>query len=476
MIKLLWRAKNDRYRFLPSRTQIICFVWLLVHLAITLLVGIIGLNYNLDDSPTALFLRTGNVSIVDLDALLTGDYAYDLAQVQQWGLRGIVIEPLDLDAPAEFQQSYFSDSAGFTIYYFQDQNAEDQNEVVVSTRQISAQAYCTGYDVGRGQYGNLSYVIYNDGEKEVNQTLAAIPGPGGLLVVSKFNSTCGERCTNMQAFQAATLPTVPGSDEDLGYTIPGGMYFTCNNTLYQVGDDRNPDLDTSFLTYDLVGRMLAGGLGWSDLPSVFNNTAEYAIYTNSSRVSFGGQPIDTDMANLISRFTMGAISFMDNSPFMGRKNVTSDEQPSVAQILKVKWRYAGAILAVLPFIHFLTLTAVILWANKAIIKDDSHLAISKAYHTLLDRLGDRGCLLRGDEIISVLENPKVIYSWQAENDEASLMHVDVFEQSQDIQRMRSQFKEGWYNGKGTLHPAATPRNSNILPRKPYRDLDAGEYF
>jgi hypothetical protein len=445
-------------------------------LAVTILVGIIGLNYNLDDSTSTLFTRTGNVSIVDLNALSTGTYAYDLAQVQQWGIRGVVIDPLDFSAALEYAQSFYSDFAGFTFYYFQDQNANDNTRVIISSRWIESQAYCTGYIVREGQYGNLSYIIYNDGEHDVNQTMPTLAGPGGLIAMSKLNSTCGERCVDVQTFQAATLPGE--SEDDMGYTIPEGTYFVCNNTVPQVEDDKNPELSSDFLINDLVGRMLAGSLGWSDLPPVFNGTVEYAVYTNSSQISFAGQPIGTDMARLISEFTMGAIAIMDGSNLMYRKNVTSDEQPFVAQVLRVKWKYAGAILGVIPFIHFLTLGAVILWANKAIIKDDSHLAIAKVYHTFLSRLGDRGCLLRGDEIVALLENPHVAYGWRqsVEPDGASLMHVDVFDRGQDLLREERPFREGWYNGGSERRRAADESEAQPGLRRRYRDFDAAQYF
>ena len=45
VLKLLWKAKNHRFKFLPSLTQIICLLWLIVHLAVTVLVGIIGESY-----------------------------------------------------------------------------------------------------------------------------------------------------------------------------------------------------------------------------------------------------------------------------------------------------------------------------------------------------------------------------------------------------------------------------------------------
>ena len=381
----------------------------------------------------------------------------------------------------EYQQSYFSDGAGNTLYYFIDENPIDYTTNIISTRVITATASCNAYIVDQGQYGNLSYVLYNDGQKVVNESLPTIVGPGGMVVISKLNSTCGDRCVDITAFQAATLP----SDTDvtavgLVYTIPDGTYFSCNNTVPQVSDDTNPNINPDLLVSDLVGRMLAGSLGWSDLPPAFKGTAEYAVYTNTSAVSFGYQPGNKDMANLISEFTMGGIASMDNSPYITRKNVSSNEQPVVAQILDVQWRFAGAILGVIPFIHFWTLAIVIGWANKAIIKDDSHLAIAKVYHSFLRQLGDRGCLLRGDEIVEVLENPHVAYGWRpstlAGADRTNVMHVDIFERGQEPPKEETPFREGWYNGSVEPTLVTTSPTHDLVPRRPYRDFDAGEYF
>jgi hypothetical protein len=481
--KLLFKARNHRYKFLPSRTQVICALWLLVHLAVTVLVGIIGLNYNLDDSPEWMLLRKGNISILYLDGLSTGSYAYDLAQVQSWGIRGLVTTHLDVTSGVslELKQSYYSDGAGFTMYYFQDQNSFDNTQVGISSREIMTQAYCTAYIVDEGAYGNLTYVTYDNGHKIVNQSLPASVGPGGLVTMSSLNSTCGPRCVELQAFQAATLPLDDDAELSIfDYVIPEGTYFTCNNTVYQIADDTSEVLERDYLTSDLTARMLAGAIGWSDLPPALNGTVEYSLYTNSSRLSFGGQPIDTDMANSISQFTMGLVSFMDSSFSAPRINITSDDQPVSAQILKVKWKFAGAILGVIPFIHLLTLAAVILWANKAIIKDDSHLAISKVYHSLLSHLGDQACLLRGDEIVALLENPEVAYGWRVSANDESLMHVDVFQRGRDLPREEARFREGWYNGaaNGAKEHAQTSAHASAESRlrRRYRDFDAGDYF
>ncbi|KIW31589.1 uncharacterized protein PV07_03219 [Cladophialophora immunda] len=472
VMRLLWKARNQRRRYLPSRTQVLCILWLLVHLAVTILVGIIGLNYNLDTSNDFVLLRKGNISIVDLNALSTGDYPADLAAVQEWGVRGETTNPLDYESGVvEQYQSYFSSWDGFTFYYFQDQNPDDPNSVGVSSRYIESQAYCQDFTVTEGLYGNLSYIIYHDGEKDVNRSLPASPGPGGLLTISKLNSTCGDGCVEIHTFQAAAYPDDNGGvgDDDENAV---GTYFICNNTVPQVGDDYS-EVTIDYEIYSIVGRMLAGAIGWSDNPPTADGKEEYAVYTNTSQLSFSGTLGPLDMANVISSFTMGAISFMDNSPAMYRKNIAGRDQPFAAQVLKVTWRYAGTILAVIPFIHFCTLVAVILWANKAIIKDDSHLAIAKVYHTLLRELGDRGCLLRGDEIVAVMGNPQVAYGWQASNEYDGAMHVDVF---QGLMRVEKVFAEGMYDGSSKVHRSTANTERTGSARKRYRDVDAADYF
>jgi len=160
---------------------------------------------------------------------------------------------------------------------------------------------------------------------------------------------------------------------------------------------------------------------------------------------------------------------------MNRKTIAKGEQPIVAQILQVTWRYAGAILGVIPFIHFLTLMIVIRWANRAIIKDDSHLAIAKLYHTFLRQTGDRGCLLQGDEIVKALNNPEVAYGWRPSGEQDGAMHVDVFERGQEPPRVEKPFVEGWYDGKSRISNTSEVGNG-VGQRRRYRDIDAAEYF
>lgn len=318
--QLIFKAPNHRHKYLPSKTQICCVLWLLVHLAVTVLVGIIGLNYNLDTSQDYVLTKRGTISILDLNALSTGNYLLDLNNVHEDGIGGqSAATPISFDTSEEDEQTYYSDNNGYTRYYFQDESAQDYTQGDVTSRYISARANCTSYTVTEGQYGNLSYVVYNDGVKDVKRSLPVLPGSGGLLITSRMNSTCGPRCVNLNAFQAY-------SEED---DVTEGVYFTCNNTLSQVADDAVLNLTSPYMVPDLVARMLAGAYGWNDIPPVAapdGGLEEYQLYTNVSDHSFEGTPDANNMANSISMFTMGAISFMDANDGI-RKNVTGGDDP-----------------------------------------------------------------------------------------------------------------------------------------------------
>ena len=90
--------------------------------------------------------------------------------------------------------------------------------------------------------------------------------------------------------------------------------------------------------------------------------------------------------------------------------------------------------------------AVVIWANKAVIKDDSHLAVAQAYHSLLRGLEEKGCMPRGDEIGKQLGHPNVIYGITAPGQtQEDPGHIDVSDDGSGVRPERS-FKEGTFDG------------------------------
>jgi hypothetical protein len=112
------------------------------------------------------------------------------------------------------------------------------------------------------------------------------------------------------AFQAASLPLDEADQGDVGIYIANAQYFECNNTISQVQSDDDEILSADYLLSDLVARMLAGALGWSDNVLTLGDTAEWSSYANISSIGFYKEPTTANMANLVSQFTMGLVSFL----------------------------------------------------------------------------------------------------------------------------------------------------------------------
>lgn len=439
--KLLWRGR-EKGRAL-STLQRYALLWLFVNILTVILVGMIGLTYNLDVSPDLVLTRNGTVSITDLSKILTDDYQAILNVVNAWGRRGTILEPIESYEPEDqVYGTYSSSFIGVARYYFGDVNEDETNDIS-SWRYVDSEARCEAYNVLEGGNGTNTFVVYGRNGKVANQTLGgAPPGAGGLAFVTPTNSVCGTRCNNMLAFQAGG----PGTeDTDDPTSQLEARLFICNNTISMV-DDLEFYVGPEYQFPNLQARILADAIGWSGDYS--QNVEQYVAYPHSSAVSFNYTPTATNMSSLISGFSIGAIAAGDSPEAgIGREIVQHGEEPVDAQILHVTWKYCGAILALIPLLHFSTLMAAVVWANKAIVKDDSYLAIAKVYHSLLTQLGPHGCTLRGPEIAHELGQPMVMYGFLPAAAAGGIGHADCFEAGSGV-LTRESFDEGLYDGSG----------------------------
>jgi hypothetical protein len=142
------------------------------------------------------------------------------------------------------------------------------------------------------------------------------------------------------------------------------------------------------------------------------------------------------MQGLIADFTIGTLAALDVPKFDGPRIVVESYAPTPAEYLHVMWQKASALLFTIPCVQFMTLFIVIHWANRAIIKDDSHLAAAKLYHSLFIRknLADHGCMLKGHEVVEAMGNPMVAYEW---SEVKGMGHTEVFEEGSEWTRKAS---------------------------------------
>lgn len=456
VLSLMFLARNSKHRFLPSRTHVVGALWLATNLAVMVFVGVVGLNFSLDAVKNTNFTQPGPAWMVDLDSISTGSYSFDLTALNNYGMSS-------LDDPVNGTSGLSYDDAALnactslsngTTQYFLTLRDPGWTMETRSHLHIRSDVHCDSFKVVDGTTGKGSWFTYeaSDGRHRVTYPTAPV-GPAGLLFMANTNSSCGETCVNINAYQAGN---VPGSRNTSAAGFTQASYFECTSTLTYVLDKNEqvyrgsvlPD-STSQGNFQPAAdslRMLAGSISWSDYQK--NGTSWlYRVYGPGSLVGWDSAsptaPNATDMQDIISSFIMGTIYVASSGNQVGvaHHQVYVDEAPAAAQILRVSnWKDVYLILIGIPLGHLITIIIVILVANDALIKDFSYLAISKLYWTLLEEKGlaKKGCMLSGGELVQHMDNPQVRYGWMETDklDKQGIMigHVDVFVRGQQYPR------------------------------------------
>lgn len=459
VVRLMFLTRNSRYRFLPSRTHLVGLVWLAINLAVMLFVGVVSLNFSLDAVAYTDFTQPGPANMIDLDSLSSGSYSYDLNILNGYGMSSINNQGVNGTAGLDYKYANATNndctslSNGTTQFFLTLRDLK----MSMSTRShlhIRSDVSCNPFKVVDGTTGKGSWFTYEDSNGRHRVTYPTAPvGPAGLLFMADTNSSCGETCVNINAYQAGNIP---GSRNTSAVGFTDAWYFECTSTLTYILDKNEKVYQGSVLTDAASNgsfqpaaetlRMLAGSIGWSDYQK--NGTSWlYHAYGPGSIVGWEPTsltaPNATEMQDMISTFVIGTVYVAASGTQSGLTfhEVEVDEAPVAAQALNVSnWKDVYLILVGIPLIHVITIVIVILVANDALIKDFSYLAISKLYWTLLEEKGmaKKGCMLSGEELVETMDNPRVRYGWMEtdESDKQGIMigHVDIFVQGRQYPR------------------------------------------
>lgn len=216
--------------------------------------------------------------------------------------------------------------------------------------------------------------------------------------------SCGLRCTQILVLQNA------GNYTNGTLAYPPSLK-RCNVTLDQVQytDDEGFDNSTRLLLPDLQARILAGAIGSTGVATNGDDLQYNRIAGDNPFNPL--TPLDLDTAaSLVQAFSIGAISAMDNRG-APRFDMVGNYSPSPAQVVNVKWPYAGAILAGIPILQFLMLLGVVAFSSKAIILEPSYLTTARLLYPVLQKLGPNGPLMDVEEIAELLGHDyKIAYA------------------------------------------------------------------
>lgn len=297
---------------------------------------------------------------------------------------------------------YCSEDWDNMTYYFQDQNPSNPALTLLSHRHISATASCVQYEVIAGGTGYETNVTYLEGNNQPTTLDAVRVGPGATTFISVLNSTCGARCTEIYALQSAN-----------NNTIPHPAFFKCNSTITPVsGIEEYTHTRKDASPYQLAddqARIMAGAIGWTGFNFSKDDQLQYVRYSLDSWWS-PNEPTTAEItATHIMEYSIEAIAAFD---YNGPRHVVKGWYPQTAQTVNVLWRWAGAILGVIPFLQLLVCLCVIRYANKAIIRDASCMSTARLLRPLVERLGPNGCLLTGKEIAEEFPDLRLRYGYR----------------------------------------------------------------
>lgn len=412
----------------------------------------------------------GNTSIADLSSIQSGGQSPGInSTLEQEGVArdyGIVGQDFSIYTQPTWyvsgneQAVYAEEGLDLFYYRFVDRNPDNLDLNVVTERVVTSQANCKSYEViqgGRAGYdvpdNNTDQTIRNlvvfIDEYGQNQTIyVQNQATGATVWMGDRVDTCGKRCTKLYALQ-------------VGYEdpTPAPRFWECNNTVSEVSNMTDYFDDKAYILPDDQARIVAGSIGWSGINTTGFNI-EWVNYENGNQFAPDTDATPEQMAQALMKYTAGTLAGMDTTGF--RANVTGFF-PTQAQVLNIDWFFAPLILGIVAGVQILLFLCVIALANKVIIKDTSPLSMARLLRPIADKLGDRGCLLTGEEIAEELGNYKVIYGFREPNsdplvysntmpddagigDGQHIRHLDIIEETEKIPQYYGHHPPGLYDG------------------------------
>lgn len=480
VLKLIWICRRrSRYWAIPTITQLVCVVWISINFTGAIAISFLGLYYSSSERDLSwVFTETGSANVLNLVDVDLATIELSAIEHRHCGR----FSTLDLSKSSQDKGCLAADSricSGRT-YNFQDRpitqdrakdpllsnNTRRQESLVVfgpSERFIDINTSCASFKITSEPSGNNTNITYID--KDIIRTRDIYSNrPGGIVYIYDPSASCGSRCAVIDVYypsgqQQGTLPHFYSCASNISQVFGRGDHIPA----FQFSDDKSRKLaaaialdkyrnESRFCRYDNGDDVdIPGlGIGTPDMAYVFN----------------GSYPSEVEVAAAISTFSQSTIATLDqgSNSYSSIKRLNLKPQnegdllePYYPAYLTVNWAYAICVLALIVGLQLITLLAVIAYANKAIVKDDSNLSIAKLLMPMVERLGDRGCLLTGDEIIQILGGSEnraamVRYSFGIRYDSQAvdrriLMHVGIYERGLGFSGAKK-FEEGLYDGGG----------------------------
>lgn len=196
---------------------------------------------------------------------------------------------------------------------------------------------------------------------------------------------------------------------------------------------------------DEFARIAAGAMAWTGY--VLNDWDDRSTrsYLRGSKWSPYKIITKDEVEDLLSRFTIGSIAAFDDHGL--RYNVPNQRtRPVQGQQLTVDWPWVGGLLGGICLIQFCALGALLTFANKSIIRDESFFSLAMLLSPVVNRIGKEGMNLSGEEIKNhpKLKWKRIRYDYR-EGQGGEPNQVDIFFEGKDTWESRRSWASGVYS-------------------------------
>ncbi|KAF2120810.1 hypothetical protein BDV96DRAFT_484879 [Lophiotrema nucula] len=447
----LREARNDGTKL----TWLLCLLWLLINIGAQILVAALSLFWPVDPSESMPLLTYGTVSVSDLanwatnPPEVTGNSS-SLAAANSFGTEASTYPEFNVTDPqtdlSSLSRNPIYKGEGYYEYRFVNRNpAHMYTNVLVTTRTVQAKATCdelqTDEDFVDPEEGAIfAWGSYNGQDWFKNKLPEYVHG--SLSWIGSRWENCGPRCTNMTVYQT----------RDSG-EIKHPSLFLCNSTLSPVtgGEEAftylRPEDNEHIFSSDDFARIATGAISWTGYTMNKWYDRQTRAYLRGSKWSPYHIVSKEEVEDLIARFTIGAVAAFDDHGL--RYEVPGQyTKPVQGQQLTVDWPWVLALLSGILFTQFSALIALIAFANKSIIRDESFFSLAMLLRPVVNRIGREGMNMSGEEIKNhpKLMFKKIRYDYR-EGRQGEPNQVDIFFQGVDSAERegRRSWVDGVYN-------------------------------
>ncbi|MCJ1479828.1 hypothetical protein MMC13_008514 [Lambiella insularis] len=387
--------------------MLVCLLWITINIAAQAGVAMLGLTYSMNPSADPAEPVLAQISITNMSRYYFGQAETQLSADQfsahMYGEMSLnlfydnIPEDQPIISPVE-PLTLFSDlnvaywvAPEYAQHVFLEMPAESIfSGAFYSNRTIIGSTNCTAYPVTQGYNGDSQTIYYTKNNRMAVANFEMIEPKSTTYYTSPQLGDCGPRCANVCAFE---------NNGDQGF------YYECEIAISNVTNATLPEHQVS----DTIAKIAAGSIALQGYQAI-NLTDQYQRYPTGFECGIWQNGNAAGMAAIMTQFAIGSISAADlNNPVL---NETRDSlvPGQGVQLTLDHPNSIHAILITICAVHLVLFVAGALLANRVVVIDDSYLAIARLLRPIVEKLGDEGGLLDGDEICEALgENMQVVY-------------------------------------------------------------------